>query len=312
MEDAPPAYRARRAASAAFEPVRGLRYHLLHWGDATLATPARPTLVLLHGWMDVGASFQFLVDALAAVEGPLRHAVALDWRGFGSTEGGTADHYAFNDYLGDLDALLDRLAPGARVDLLGHSMGGNVAMLYAGLRPERVRRLVNLEGFGVPEVPPEDTPTRLVRWLDELKTAQRLRPYDDAAAVADRLRRNAPWLRADRAAWLALQWSAPGADGRWHLRADPAHKRVGPTVARRDETIEAWRRIRAPLLWIESSNTDVEKWWEGRFRRSDFESRLAAVPEVERHRLGDCGHMLHHDRPEALAELLAAFLQRAG
>ncbi|MBP6465089.1 MAG: alpha/beta hydrolase, partial [Rubrivivax sp.] len=55
-----------RCAQSAFVPLRGLRYHLHTWGDASLARPGRPPLVLLHGWMDVGASFQFVVDALAA------------------------------------------------------------------------------------------------------------------------------------------------------------------------------------------------------------------------------------------------------
>jgi pimeloyl-ACP methyl ester carboxylesterase len=145
--------------------LRGLQQHLLEWGDATFATADRPTLVLLHGWMDVGASFQFVVDELAALEGPVRHVVAPDWRGFGGSVGAAVDSYWFPDYLGDLDALLRALAddaaegtsegategePRTRVDLLGHSMGGKVVMGYAGVRPHRVRRLVNLEGFGLP------------------------------------------------------------------------------------------------------------------------------------------------------------------
>uniref|UniRef100_UPI002362DFF1 alpha/beta fold hydrolase n=3 Tax=Pseudomonadota TaxID=1224 RepID=UPI002362DFF1 len=81
----------------------------------------RPPLVLLHGWMDVGASFQFVVDALAGD----REVIALDWRGFGLSEASGAGCYWFPDYLADLDALLDAVSPSAPVDLLGHSMGGN-------------------------------------------------------------------------------------------------------------------------------------------------------------------------------------------
>ncbi len=73
---------------------------------------------------------------------------------FGQTSTPQADHYVFADYLADLDMLLDHYAPGQAVDLVGHSMGGNVAMMYAGVRPERIRRLVNLEGFGMPATPP--------------------------------------------------------------------------------------------------------------------------------------------------------------
>ena len=62
-------YIPRRVAQSVFLPVRGLNYHAHVWGDASLVTPDRPPLLLMHGWMDVGASFQFAVDALAAAEG---------------------------------------------------------------------------------------------------------------------------------------------------------------------------------------------------------------------------------------------------
>ena len=110
-----------------------------------------------------------------------RHVVALDWRGFGLTEAPGADSYWFADYLGDLDAALDRLRPDAAVDLAGHSMGGNVVMIYAGVRPQRVRRLVNLEGFGMPETKPHQAPKRYAQWLDELKVQPQLRDYASEA-----------------------------------------------------------------------------------------------------------------------------------
>jgi pimeloyl-ACP methyl ester carboxylesterase len=289
--------------------VRGLDYHLRTWGDPGRATPEYPLLLALHGWMDVGASFQFMVDALAAVEGETRCIVAPDWRGFGRTSPGGGDSYWFPDYLGDLDALLDALAPGRPVDLLGHSMGGNVAMSYAGVRPERVRRLINLEGFGLPAAQPQQAPKRLLQWLDELKKPATLRPYADAAAVAARLMQTNPRLPADKAAWLATHWAAPDDSGRWHLLADAAHKRVNPVLYQADEIVETWARIAAPLLWVEGADTDVAKWWGDRYPRSEFEARLARVPRVERATLADCGHMLHHDQPAALAARLLRFLR---
>ena len=106
-------YTPRRPGRSQFVSLRGLQYHLHTWGDAALATPERPPLVLLHGWMDVGASFQFVVDALAAADGFERWVIAPDWRGFGLTAAPASDTYWFPDYLGDLDALLDAvLAPG--------------------------------------------------------------------------------------------------------------------------------------------------------------------------------------------------------
>jgi len=303
-------YLPHRPGRSRFVDLRGLRCHLHEWGDASQASTDRPTLVMLHGWMDVGASFQFAVDALAAIEGDGRHVIAPDWRGFGLSDPGGADGYWFPDYLGDLDALLDsRADPAATIDLLGHSMGGNVAMVYAGVRPERIRRLVTLEGFGLPATRPAQAPTRYRQWLDELKQPVALRPYDSLDAVADRLRKTNPLLRADRAAWLAGHWSRQAADGRWHILGDPAHKRANPVLYQKDEVLACWQRIAAPLLWVEGDRTDVAKWWGDRYPRSDFDARLAQVPQVERQVLSPAGHMLHHDQPEALAAHLARFLE---
>ena len=241
--------------------------------------------------------------------------IALDWRGFGLTDTPASDSYWFPDYLGDLDAALDApgfgLAPGACVDLLGHSMGGNVAMLYAGVRPQRVRRLVNLEGFGMPATDAAQAPARYAQWLDELKAPVALKTYDSVAAVAERLCRNNPRLAADKAAWLAPHWSRERADGQWEILGDPAHKRVNPVLSRAEEVVACWRRIAAPLLWIEGDDTEVLRRWAGRYTRAEFEARLAAVAgPVERHVLSPAGHMLHHDQPQALAARLEAFLDR--
>ena len=286
---------------------------MLQWGDATLATPERPPLVLVHGWMDVAASYQFVVDALATAEGVERWVIAPDWRGFGhSAPPAGTDSYWFPDYLADLDALLDALAPAGRhaqIDLAGHSMGGNVVMSYAGVRPARIRRLVNLEGFGLPATKPHHAPKRLAQWLDELKAPQALRDYASVDEVAARLMKNNPLLPPDKAAWLAPHWSEQRADGRWHILGDPAHKRVNPVLYRVDEVLETWKLITAPLLWVEGDQTDVAKWWGHRYPRSEFDERLAVVPTpLTRAVLSPAGHMLHHDQPEALAAELARFL----
>ena len=297
-------YLPRRAHRSEFLTLRGLNAHVMHWGDKTLVTPERPLLVMVHGWMDVGASFQFVVDALQEE----RAIVALDWRGFGRSDNSGADSYWFPDYLGDLDALLDQLSPGAPVDLLGHSMGGNVVMSYAGVRPDRIRRLVNLEGFGLPETVPETGPKRLAEWLDELKTPQQLKPYPSLLAVAERLMKTNPRLAADKALWLAPHWSHE-VDGQWLILGDPAHKRANPILYRKAEILAAWARITAPVLWVEGDSTDVTKWWGNRYPREDFDARLTCVPQLQQVVLKDAGHMLHHDQPQALAQHLESFLQ---
>jgi len=296
-------YPTRRAHRSDFLSLRGLRHHVLRWGEASAATAERPLLVMVHGWMDVGASFQFVVDALAQD----RPVLALDWRGFGLSDNGGSDSYWFPDYLGDLDALLDAVSPDAPVDLLGHSMGGNVVMSYAGVRPDRIRRLINLEGFGLPETVPEMAPKRLGEWLDELKTPQQLKPYPSLQAVAERLMKTNPRLSATKARWLAPHWSRE-VKGEWLILGDPAHKRANPVLYRKAEILACWRRITAPTLWVEGDSTDITKWWGNRYPREDFEARLAVVPDLQRQTLADAGHMLHHDQPEALARHLETFL----
>jgi pimeloyl-ACP methyl ester carboxylesterase len=304
-------YPPRRPATSRFVTARGLSHHLLEWGSPALATPARPTLVMLHGWMDVAASFQFVVDALPTE----RHVIALDWRGFGATDSPAADTYFFPEYLGDLELVLDALFGVDRgpIDLLGHSMGGNVAMLYSGVRPDRVRRLVNLEGFGMPRSRPEQAPKRVAFWLVGLKKQETLRPYASLEAVAARLQKTNPLLRGDRARWLAGHWSkrVPGENGAadtWHLLADPNHKRSSPILANVDEWLEFWKRITAPVLWIEGDRTDVGIWWGDRYTKAEFHERLNVVRQVERHIVAPAGHMLHHDRPEDVARLVESFL----
>ena len=146
-----------KAATSERVDVRGLRYRVQRWGD-----PLAPKLFLLHGWMDVAASFQFLVDAL---DGDWC-VLAPDWRGFGESAW-AAGSYLFADYLADLEALLDHYAPDETANLVGHSLGGNVACIYAGVRPHRVRRAVSLEGFGIQRAQPVEAPERYARWLDE-------------------------------------------------------------------------------------------------------------------------------------------------
>jgi pimeloyl-ACP methyl ester carboxylesterase len=160
----------------------------------------------------------------------------------------------------------------------------------------------------MPETHADLAPKRLKQWLDELRTPQRLRSYASLAEVAARLINNNPRLRADRAAWLAAHWTEQRADGQWHVLGDPAHKRVNPIIYRKDEVLEGWKRIAAPTLFIEGDETDPDRWWGHRYPRSEFEARIALVPDLQRARLAECGHMLHFDRPEALAERLDAFL----
>ena len=302
-------YKEKRLSRSEYVPIRGINYHVLHWGEAQSSLPP---LVLVHGWMDVAASYQFVVDALSDAFAQGRTILAPDWRGYGKTGSAEADNFWFPDYLADLDFLLDHYAPGQPVDLVGHSMGGNVAMLYAGVRPERIRKLVNLEGFGMPATRPSQAPGRFAKWMDELKSLHKgemaLKPYNDVDGVARRLMRTNPRLSQDKADWLARHWAAPDAQGQWRILGDAAHKVTNAQLYRVDEVLEIYQRISAPTLAIEASDDSLGKWWEGKYTLAQYHERLQSVPQVTTAVIVDAGHMLHHDQPEPLARLFEDFL----
>lgn len=301
-------YQVLKPSRSSTLAMRHLSYHVRHWGPDTSPLP---TLVLLHGWMDVGASYQFTVDALQHE----RRIIAPDWRGFGLTTGAPVDHYVFADYLADLDLLLDHYAPGEAIDLVGHSMGGNVAMMYAGVRPERIRRLVNLEGFGLPATRPDQAPKRYAQWIDEIKQLHTgdmaLKGYDSQDGVARRLMKTNPRLSEDKAQWLAGHWAQPNAQGQWEILGDPAHKITSAQLYRLDEAMALYKNIAAPVLAVEASDDSLSQWWKGRYTLDEYHQRLTHVRNVRTAVVHDAAHMLHHDQPAQVARLIEEFLEQA-
>jgi pimeloyl-ACP methyl ester carboxylesterase len=298
-------YQPKRTPSNQFVPIRNLKYHVLVWGEPA---PGKVPLVMVHGWMDVAASYQFVVDAF----GQDHYVIAPDWRGYGLTESPETDNYWFPDYLADLDFLIDHYSPEAPVHLVGHSMGGNVAMLYAGSRPERIRKLVNLEGFGMAATRPIMAPKRYAKWMDELKALHRgemaLKPYGSVDGVASRLMKTNKRLNQDKADWLARHWAHQDAEGKWRILGDPAHKITNAQLYRVDEVLEIYKAITAPTLAVEASDDSLSQWWQGKYTLAEYHERLQSVPNVRRATIQDAGHMLHHDQPEALARLIEEFL----
>ncbi|HEX8601425.1 MAG TPA: alpha/beta hydrolase [Pseudoduganella sp.] len=287
-----------------FLTVRGLRTHVRHWGRE-----GAPKIFMLHGWMDVGASFQFVVDHL---QGDW-HVIAPDWRGFGLTERPGTDTYWFPDYFADLDVLLRHYQPEGQVNLVGHSMGGNIAGIYAGVRPERIRRFVNLEGFGLKGATPEDAPQRYAKWLDDLLEPPAMKGYATQQAVAARLQKTNPRLTDERAAFLAQHWSARNAAGEWEILGDPVHKQASPLPYHAEDIMACWRRITAPVLWVEAADTNMWLWLGGPEEgRREVDRRMANIADVTPRMIPDAGHMLHHDQPALLAAMIEDFLGSPG
>ncbi|HSS70014.1 MAG TPA: alpha/beta hydrolase [Casimicrobiaceae bacterium] len=287
---------ALKPSSSQIVLIRDLAYHVRTWGEADA-----PKLFMLHGWMDVGASFQFLVDALERDW----HVIAPDWRGFGKSAW-CADGYWFADYIADLEAILDAFAPHEPARLVGHSLGGNVVTLYAGIRPERVAKVVSLDGFGIPAEDASNAPGKYAKWLDALRDPPAFAPYATLASVADRLQKNNPRLSRDKAEFLASHWAEVLPDGSARLVSDPRHKLPFPIVYRVEEVQAIWARVAAPVLWVGASDSFILKWLGDGER--GLRERMSALPDCRLVTIPDAGHMLHHDQPAAVAAAIEPFL----
>ncbi|HVF17301.1 MAG TPA: alpha/beta hydrolase [Steroidobacteraceae bacterium] len=289
-------YRLFRQPQLATINVRGLNFQLYRWtGD-----DPQP-LVFAHGWGDNGETFQFVVDHLST----RRSVVAFDARGFGRTEW-PQDGYWFPDYLADLEAVLDFISPERPVDLLGHSMGGNVAMMYAGIRPQRVRRLINLEGFGLRSMNAELAPARYREWLDEVKEGTDFATYNDFEQFEKVLARRNPRTPAERIAFIARSWARQREDGRVELVSDPRHKRVNPVLYQRDQTEACWREIIAPVLFVIGGKSEHAQRFAEPLRAEHFAAQFRSLTTTT---LPDAGHMLHHEFPVEVAELIEQFFR---
>ncbi len=284
-----------KTSQSLFLDIRGLRYHVRAWGDRQA-----PKLMLLHGWMDVSASFQFLVDALQRDW----YVLAPDWRGFGLSAW-DPNGYWFADYLADLDFLLRELSPNEPMNIAGHSMGGNALGLYAGARPERVKRIALLEGFGLPKTTPGKAPKRFAQWMDELANPPSFKTYASLDEVVDRLKKNNPKLSDERARFLAPHWAREISAGRWELASDPRHKVVHPILYRLDEAIACWKQITAPTLWVWGDGQWMKDWFKG--SEEELNERRTAITLLQEARIPLSGHMLHFDAPETLAVVLEGF-----
>lgn len=284
-------------SSSQYLTLNQRRCHLRRWGDGDA-----PLLVLLHGWMDSSATFQFMVDAL---QGKWR-VVAPDWRGFGDSQWNDGSYY-FPDYLADLDDLLRQLSPDQPVNLLGHSMGSMIAGIYAGVCPQRVAKLVLAEGFGLNPTRPTEAPGRYGRWLRETSQAMGFEPLADADQAASKLIARNPGLTPERARWLAAELTRP-IDGGVVYRADPRHKMVNPVLYRLEEAMACWRRISAPVLWLLGEQpfghpvvSDV---------MATLDQRRACFARLSEATIAGAGHMLQWEKPEQMAAEVERFLLR--
>ena len=275
--------------------IRGVDYHVNEWGESS-----RPLLVLLHGFGDAGSTFQFLVDQLKSDW----FVIAPDWRGFGDSYL-RARSYWFPDYVADLEALLAIYSPEKPANLIGHSMGGNIAGLYSGVFPERVAAFVNVEGFGLADRDPAEAPANYRHWIEASYKAEQYRSYDSFAELAKRIQKQSPHLSSEMALFVAQQWAACDEDGQIKIKADPAHKIPNAVLFRRNELEACWRQVTAQVLFVVGAESN---FWRAAMPKLTTDPSPLAFPSASLTTIKDAGHMIHFEQPTALAATVEHFL----
>ncbi len=277
----------------------GLPIHCLEWGE-----PGGEPLVLVHGYLDLAHSWRAFVAALEKRIGGMPWIIAPDCRGHGDSGWvGAGGYYHFPDYVFDLDCVV-RAFGAARIRLIGHSMGGTISLLYSGAFPERVSRLMLIEGIGPPGMTYADAPARMVKWIAEVRERGRrhFRQYTSIEAGAGQLRQTNPRLPADFALELARAAMRQTSAGKWVWKFDPLHRTAAPQPFYTRQALEFLRRIECPVLLVDGALSRQT-------RRTDKQERYDAIRRRRQVVIEGAGHMVHQDNPTALAEAVAAFLQ---
>lgn len=293
----PPLAGPRHASRSRWIEVGGLRYHIREWGQV-----GAPPVVMVHGARDSSATFQFLVDAMESDW----HVISIDWRGHGLSDWAHG-RYWLSDFLGDLDQLFPHLTNQPQVRLVGHSMGANIAGLFASMRPGRIAQLVLLDALGnMLDQNPAPMADLLQGWLDSIGQEAKFRIYPSVDAMSQRLLQANPRLAPWQAEFLARQTARPLPDGGYTWLKDPTFERSLPTLHNGSEWCACWKRITAPTLCLFSSdrrehgvNNDPQ----------EVERRAASFRAIEIATIPGTSHNLHHDAPQTVARAIEKFFQ---
>lgn len=259
---------------------------------------------MLHGWLDTGAGFQWLAEGLQ----DKYYLIAPDLRGFG-TSGHVANPlgYFFMEYVADLHALADHFCREGSFILLGHSLGGAVASIYAGSFPHRVSHFINLEGFGFPRHDFESSPHRVEKWLTGLQEKP-FPVHSSFQSFANRLQERNKRLTPERALFLAKHLGEE-VEGGVRMAADPKHMWPEPYPFPVEAFYFFWKNISAPSLLVMGEESEWIKYFPPGTYEKELARRQQHFPSGSKLvSLPDCGHMLHQDQPEALTAEIRKFL----
>jgi pimeloyl-ACP methyl ester carboxylesterase len=283
--------------SSHFFVSQRLRLHYVDWGNET-----KPLLVLVHGGRDHARSWDWVARELRRDH----HVVALDLRGHGDSGWAVGGGYAITDFVLDLARLLEALDR-FPVSLVAHSLGGMIALQYAGIYPERVGRLVAVEGLGPP---PEmlrrmlDTPAweRMRGWIERMQelAGRKPRPYPSIEAAAQRMLEENSFLSPEQARHLTIHGVARNEDGTYGWKFDNYVRALWPHRPSQEELHALWARIECPVLLVRGAESWSHDPVEDGRVRPFRDARLVTI--------AGAGHWVHHDRLEEFLRAVQPFL----
>lgn len=284
---------ARRPTSHSYYSQR-LRLHYLDWGNTTA-----PHLLLVHGVQDHCRTW----DWFAAGFVDDYHVVAPDLRGHGDSEWVRGSSYHMIDYVYDI-AQLVRQAKLEPLLVIGHSMGGTVASLFAGLHPDLVQKLVLIEGVGLwPGMTAGNVGERLSLWMDNTRTlaARQPRRYESLEAAFERMHKANAHLSEAQARHLTIHGTNQNEDGSYSWKFDnythafPAFRM--PEV----EMIEIWQKITCPTLCL-----NAKEGFGHRIGQDGTLKHFAAGRSID---IADAGHWVHHDQLDQVVASVREFFR---
>lgn len=274
-----------------------LRLHYYDWGN-----PDAPPLVLIHGGRDHARSWDWVAARLRT----RWHIIAPDLRGHGDSQWSQDGGYGMPGYIYDLAQLVHqrRLAP---VTLIGHSLGGNIATRYAAIHPEKVRRLVSIEGLGpspkiLAERAGKPLAERMRAWIEAQRNlAARLpRRYGSIEDARARMQEANKRLSLAQARHLTDHGVNQNEDGTYSWKFDPYLHVFPPTDWSPVEIEELWARVACPTLLVYGKESWASNPAEDGRARHFTDARVVLVEKA--------GHWVHHDQTDVFVAAVSSFI----
>ena len=278
-----------------------LRLHYVDWGNEAAAP-----LLLVHGGRDHCRNWDWIAQALRDEY----RIIAPDLRGHGDSQWMIGGTYRMSDYVYDIAQLVHQTI-GGPLSIVGHSLGGMIGLRYAGLYPERVRRVVAIEGLGPPpawraERLAKPMHRRLTDWVAEVRglSARLPRRYPSLEAAWRRMHEENPHLSPEQARHLTVHGVNRNEDGTYGWKFDNYVRVFAATGLPDDELYALWRRIACPVMLVRGTES-----WAGDPRE---DGRARHFNDARCIDLVGAGHWAHHDRLDAFLAHVRPFLAGAG